>query len=382
MKVVLAIDSFKGSLSSLDAVHAAKEGIKEAIPSAKVECFAVADGGEGTSSALAQSFGAKKQNVSVTGPLGEKLDAEYYFDDKTSTAIMEMSKAAGLPLVPENKRNPLFTTTYGVGEMIADAMARGCRNFIVGIGGSATNDGGVGMLRALGFEFFDADGNYIENCGKGLEKLSRISCENAIPGLSECHFEIACDVTNPLCGDAGCSAVFAPQKGADEKTVKLMDAWLANYAILSKEVFPHADGELSGTGAAGGMGYAFVTYLGGELKKGIDLVIEKTGIEKAISDCDIVVTGEGRIDAQTAMGKAPSGIAKIAKKYGKTVVAFCGSASADSDICNAHGIDCVFPILRAPCTLSEAIDIDHAYNNLRDTAKQVFSLINTIKNSR
>ncbi len=382
MKVVLAIDSFKGSLSSLDAARAAKEGIMAAIPTAETKCFAVADGGEGTSCALAQSLDAKKQNVSVTGPLGEKIDADYYFDKKTSTAIMEMSKAAGLPLVPEDKRNPLFTTTYGVGEMIADAIAKGCRNFIVGIGGSATNDGGVGMLRALGFDFFDANGNYIENCGRGLEKLSRISCENAMPALSECRFEIACDVTNPLCGDVGCSAVFAPQKGADEKIVKLMDDWLANFAKLSKEVFPDADSELPGTGAAGGMGFAFVTYLGGELKKGIDLVIEKTGIEKAISDCDIVVTGEGRIDAQTAMGKAPSGIAKIAKEYRKIVVAFCGTASPDADICNAHGIDGIFPILRVPCTLSEAIDPEHAYNNLRDTAKQVFSLINTIKNSR
>ncbi len=379
MKIVLAIDSFKGSLSSLDAARAAQEGIKEAIPDAVTECFSVADGGEGTSEALAQSFGADKETVCVTGPLGEKVFADYCFDKKTSTAIMEMSKAAGLPLVPMEKRNPLKTTTYGVGEMIADALSKGCRNFIVGIGGSATNDGGVGMLKALGFEFFDSDGNQIDKCAQGLEKLSKISCQNALPALSECHFEIACDVTNPLCGENGCSAVFAPQKGADPDTVLKMDAWLANYARLSKTVCPNADPELSGTGAAGGMGFAFVTYLGAELKKGIELVIEKTGIETAIENCDIVVTGEGRIDAQTAMGKAPAGIAKTAKKHGKPVVAFCGTASDDSDLCNLFGIDGIFPVLRKPCLLSEAMAHDVAYNNMKNTAKQVFSLINAIK---
>ena len=380
MKVVVAIDSFKGSLSSLDAARAAGEGIKAAIPDCTTKYFPIADGGEGTSQALASALGAEKERVDVTGPLGEKISAEYYLDPKTRTAVMEMSEAAGLPLVPEEKRNPLFTTTYGVGEMIKDAIRKGCRRFVVGIGGSATNDGGVGMLSALGFEFFDAEDKYIENCGKGLEKLSRISCKNALSELSECEFEIACDVTNPLCGKNGCSAVFAPQKGADEKTVQLMDSWLFSYAILSKDVFKNADPELPGTGAAGGMGFAFVTYLNAKLMRGIDLVIEKTGIEKAIETCDLVVTGEGKIDSQTAMGKAPMGIANIAKKYKKPVIAFCGTASADADVCNSFGIDGIFPILRRPCTLSQAMDRDSAYSNMRDTAKQVFSLIKTIKN--
>ncbi|MBE6571354.1 MAG: glycerate kinase [Ruminococcaceae bacterium] len=379
MKVVVAIDSFKGSLSSLDAARAAAEGIKGAIPSCVTECFAIADGGEGTSEALARALRAETQTVTVTGPLGEKVFAEYYLDLKTGTAVMEMSKAAGLTLVPEGKRDPLFTTTYGVGEMIKDAVEKGCRSFIIGIGGSATNDGGIGMLSALGFEFFDADGNYVENCGKGLEKLSDISCKNVLPELYECKFEIACDVTNPLCGKNGCSAVFAPQKGADENTVLLMDGWLSAYASLTREIFPNADPDFPGTGAAGGMGFAFVTYLDAKLMRGIDLVIEKTGIEKAIENCDIVVTGEGKIDSQTAMGKAPMGIANIAKKHNKPVVAFCGTASSDADICNSFGIDGVFPVLRRPCSLAQAMDKDIAYSNLRDTANQVFSLIKSIK---
>ncbi len=379
MKAVVAIDSFKGSLSSWEAAQAAKEGIKEVYKNAHVDVFSIADGGEGTLEAIMKSLGAKTKEIYVTGPLGQKICAEYGISDN-GVAIIEMSKAAGLTLVPKESRNPLYTTTRGVGEMIADAIQNGCRKFVVGIGGSATNDGGVGMLKALGFEFFDKDGKEIPDGGAGLETLAFISKENALPKLCECEFEIACDVTNPLCGSNGCSAVFARQKGADDESIAKMDGWLASFAKLSKEFINRdADDKIPGSGAAGGLGFAFVTYLGAVLKSGIDLVLEKSGIEDYIKNADIIVTGEGRIDSQTVMGKAPAGVAHLAKKYNKTVIAFCGSAAPDAHLCNKSGIDGVFPVVRAPISLDEAMEKTVAYNNLKQTAIQVFNLIKSIK---
>ena len=378
MKAVIAIDSFKGSLSSLDSAQAVKEGIKEVFPDAAVAIFSVADGGEGTLEAIAESLDAKTKTVSVTGPLGDKICAGYGIVPDKGIAVIEMSKASGLTLVPAERRDPLFTTTRGVGEMIADAINDGCRKFVVGIGGSATNDGGVGMLKALGFGFFDKNGSEIADGAKGLENLSFISKEAVLPKLCECEFEIACDVTNPLCGVSGCSAVFARQKGADDKSITQMDGWLKEYARISKTIYPDADPDIPGSGAAGGMGFAFVAYLGAVLKSGIDLVLEKSGIENEIRDADIVVTGEGRIDSQTVMGKAPEGVARLAKKYGKPVIAFCGSASKDAHICNKHGIDGVFPIIRTPITLDEAMERNTAYENVMVTSRQVFNLIKTL----
>lgn len=374
MKVVIAIDSFKGSLSSLEAGEAVREGVLKADGSAKVVIRPLADGGEGTVEALAIGLGGEMIEAEVMGPLGESVKAKYCIV-KGATAVIEMAQAAGLPLVPAELRDPLFTTTYGVGELILDAIRRGCRSFIVGIGGSATNDGGTGMLSALGFEFLDKNGEKIAFGARGLEALASVSAENVIPELHECSFRVACDVNNPLCGERGCSAVYGPQKGATPESVKIMDEWLGKYAEVAKSAFPNADPNYPGAGAAGGLGFAFKTFMNASLESGIGIILDETELEKHIADTDVVVTGEGRIDFQTAMGKAPIGVAKLAKKHGKKVVAFAGCVTTDAEECNNHGIDAFFPIIRGITTLDEALDRDNAYNNLKATAYQVFRII-------
>ncbi len=374
MKAVIAIDSFKGSLTSLEAGEAVKEAILRRHKDAEVLVRPLADGGEGTVEAMAAGLGGETVEVSVTGPLGERVNAGYCIVGG-KTAVIEMAAASGLPLVPSDKRDPMVTTTYGVGELIKDALKRGCRSFIVGIGGSATNDGGTGMLSALGFDFLDNKGDRVSLGAKGLEDLHSISKDNALPELSECSFRVACDVSNPLCGERGCSAVYGPQKGATPETVKIMDSWLSLYAKKCKSVFPDADPDYPGAGAAGGMGFAFKTFLGASLESGIGIILDETELEKYIKDADIVVTGEGRLDSQTVMGKAPIGVAKLAKKHGKRVIAFSGCVTEDAEIVNDHGIDAFFPILRGVTTLDEALDRDNAYNNLKATAYQVFALI-------
>lgn len=269
------------------------------------------------------------------------------------------------------------TTTFGVGEMILDAIGRGCRKFVIGIGGSATNDGGIGMLQALGFEFLNENGTAVSHGANGLSELCEIRIGNANEKLCECSFSVACDVKNPLCGEYGCSAVYGPQKGATEEMIKEMDACLSRYAELTKAVIPNAEPEAEGAGAAGGLGFALMSYLGAKLISGIELVMRETALEEHIKGADLVVTGEGRLDGQSYMGKAPIGVAGLAKKYGKPVIAFSGCVTEDAVLCNDRGIDAFFPIVRKPCSLSEAMDIENAYMNLKDTAVQVFRLINT-----
>ena len=375
MNVVIAIDSLKGSLSSLEAGRAIESGIHLAVPSAKVQIRPLADGGEGTVEALTLGMGGTLHTVTVTGPLGEPVACTYGILPESRTAIIEMAGAAGITLVPEEKRNPLYTTTYGVGEVICDAIANGCRHFIVGIGGSATNDGGVGMLQALGFEMLTQDGNAIPLGAAGLSSLARITDTNVIPELKDCTFRIACDVTNPLCGPNGCSAIFGPQKGAPPDRIAQMDLWLAHYASLTANQYPHADAAAPGTGAAGGLGFAFLAYMNAVLESGIKIVLEETGLEEVIQSADLVVTGEGRLDGQTVMGKAPIGVAALAKKYGKPVIAFSGSVTEDATACNRHGIDAYFPILRGVQTLKEAMNSDNARKNMTAAAEQVFRLI-------
>lgn len=375
MKVVVAIDSLKGSLSSMEAGYAIKEGILRADNKAEVIVRPLADGGEGSTDTLVSGLGGRLERIAVTGPQGKAVDAEYGIIDETRTAIMEMAAGAGITLVPEQERNPLNTTTFGVGEMIADAIEKGCRNFVIGIGGSATNDGGLGMLSALGFEFLDQTGRPVEIYGRGLERLATIKVNNALPELRECSFSIACDVTNPLCGERGCSAVYGPQKGATPEIVEKMDGWLKNYARLAGSVFGESDSEYPGAGAAGGLGFAFHTFLGGKLEPGVELILEKTKLEDFVKDADVVVTGEGRLDFQTAMGKAPIGVAKLAKKYGKTVIAFAGAVTRDATECNKNGIDAFFPILREICTLEKAMEKEYARENLSLTVEQVFRII-------
>lgn len=376
MKVVVAIDSLKGSLSSLEAGDAIKGGILKAIPDAEVLVRPLADGGEGTVEALALGMGGKLETVEVTGPLGEKVNCIYGIIQESNTAILEMSGAAGITLVPDSERNPLHTTTYGVGEVIKDAIGKGCRHFIVGIGGSATNDGGIGMLQALGYGMLDKDGNQVPFGAKGLKEIETITDDNVIPELKECSFRVACDVTNPLCGELGCSAVFGPQKGADGAMIIQMDKWLAYYAKLTSEKYEKANAKHPGTGAAGGLGFAFLAYTNAVLESGIKIILEETKLESYVQNADIVVTGEGRLDGQTVFGKAPIGVANIAKKYDKTVIAFAGAVTPDATACNEHGIDAFFPILRRIQTLQEAMTPAVARDNMETTVEQVFRLIN------
>lgn len=375
MKVVVAIDSLKGSLSSMEAGNAIAEGIYRADAEAKVEVRPLADGGEGTVDALVQGMNGSLRKVRVTGPLGDKVDAAYGIIEEAKMAVIEMSAAAGITLVPDEKKNPLFTTTYGVGEMIRDAIEKGCRKFVVGIGGSATNDGGIGMLQALGYDFLNSKGNAVPYGAKGLEDLAEIRKEHVLPELAQCEFKVACDVTNPLCGPLGASAVYGPQKGATPEMVREMDQWLADYAKLAANCSERADAEHPGTGAAGGLGFAFLTFTNAVLESGIKIVSEETKLEQYIQDADIVITGEGRLDGQTAMGKAPVGVAKLAGKYKIPVLAFAGSVTKDARKCNEEGIHAFFPILRGITTLEDAMDAENARRNLMETVEQVFRLI-------
>lgn len=375
MKVVIAIDSFKGSLTTFQGADAISEGIKKVYPDANIYKSPLADGGEGTVDAIVAAAGGEMAEITVNNPIGQPVNAKYGIIAERETAIIEMSAAAGITLIDETLRNPLNTTTYGVGEMILDAISKGCRKFIVGIGGSATNDGGVGMLQALGFEFLDANGKQVSFGAKGLKDICEIHTQKAASELKNCTFRVACDVKNVLCGDNGCSAIYGPQKGATPKMIKDMDEWLGNYAKLTKKVLPSSDAGASGTGAAGGLGFAFLSYLNATLESGIDLVMEETELEKYIKDADVVITGEGRLDGQSYMGKAPIGVARLAKRYNKTVIAFSGCVTDDATVCNEYGIDAFFPILKTPCTLQDAMDTQNAYKNLRDTTEQVFRLI-------
>lgn len=375
MKAVVAIDSLKGSLSSMEAGNAIAEGIYRADAEAKVEVRPLADGGEGTVDALVQGMNGSLRKVRVTGPLGDKVDAAYGIIEEAKMAVIEMSAAAGITLVPDEKKNPLFTTTYGVGEMIRDAIEKGCRKFVVGIGGSATNDGGIGMLQALGYDFLNSKGNAVPYGAKGLEDLAEIRKEHVLPELAQCEFKVACDVTNPLCGPLGASAVYGPQKGATPEMVREMDQWLADYAKLAANCSERADAEHPGTGAAGGLGFAFLTFINAVLESGIKIVLEETKLEQYIQDADIVITGEGRLDGQTAMGKAPVGVAKLAGKYKIPVLAFAGSVTKDARKCNEEGIHAFFPILRGITTLEDAMDAENARRNLMETVEQVFRLI-------
>ena len=375
MKVVIAIDSLKGSLSSMEAGMAIKDGILAAKPDAEVIVKPLADGGEGTTDALIEGMNGERIDLTVTGPMHTPVDAYYGYLKDTNTAVMEMASAAGITLVPDSEKNPLLATSYGVGEMINDAIQRGCRNFIIGIGGSVTNDGGIGMLKALGVRFLDENGEDAGEGGQALAKVARIDVSGMNPLLKECHIQIACDVNNPLCGENGSTYVYGPQKGVTEDMKKTLDEAMAHFARVTSETLENDYMNTPGAGAAGGLGYAFLAYTGAALTPGIELILDAVGLEEELSGADVVVTGEGRLDFQTAMGKAPVGVARLAKKYNAKVIAFAGSVTKEATACNNEGIDAFFPILRSVCTLAEAMDPVAARNNMTATVEQVFSLL-------
>lgn len=375
MKVVVAIDSLKGSLSSMEAGNAIKEGILRVKPQAEIIVKPLADGGEGTTDALLEGLGGEKVNLTVTGPMGKPVDTYYGYLPETKTAVMEMASASGITLVLESEKNPRLATTFGLGEMIKHAILKGCRNFIIGIGGSATNDGGIGMLTALGYEFMDKLGRAVGQGGQALEKVAYISDNNVIKELKACHFQVACDVNNPLYGVNGATYVFGPQKGVTEEMKSSIDEGMKNYARVSNEFTRKKCENEKGAGAAGGLGFGFLEYLDTELTPGIELILKTLELEKDIMDADYVITGEGRLDFQTAMGKVPVGLAKLAKKYNKKVIAFAGSVTKEAKECNKAGIDAFFPIVRGVTTLEEAMSPEKAKENMRDAVEQVFRLL-------
>lgn len=377
MKVVVAIDSLKGSLTSMEAGMAARDGILAAKPDASVVVMPLADGGEGTTDALITGMHGERVDLTVTGPQGAPTNCYYGYlkgrNGAPDLAILEMASAAGITLTPE--RNPLTATTYGVGEMIVHAMERGCRSFLIGIGGSATNDGGIGMLKALGYRFLDADGNDAGEGGAALGQVAAIDASGRHPLLSQCTFRVACDVTNPLCGPDGATFVFGPQKGVTPMLCPQLDNAMANFAKVTADTL-HADfSKAEGAGAAGGLGFALLAYLHAELTPGVDLVLSAIGLEQELANADIAVTGEGRLDFQTAMGKAPVGVAKLAKKHRLKVLAFAGSVTKEASACNQAGIDAFFPIVRGVTTLDEAMCPENARANMKAAVEQVFRLL-------
>lgn len=380
MKIVISIDSLKGSLTSIEAANAIKKGILSVDNKSDVVIMPLADGGEGTVEALVQGMSGEEKVISVTGPINEKVNATYGILKKTNTAIIEMAQASGLPLVPAELRNPLNTTTYGVGEIIKEAIEKGCRNFIVGIGGSATNDCGVGMLQALGFEFYDENDNLVGLGGKVLNQIKRIKSDNKLKELDECNFKIACDVNNPLYGENGAAYIYGPQKGATEEIVKELDKGLKNFAEVVNKYLGKDIAHIEGAGAAGGLGFGFLGFLNSKLESGIKIILDEIKLEEVVKDADIVITGEGRLDNQTAMGKAPIGVAKLAKKHGAKVIAIAGCTTPDAVKCNEEGIDAYFSIVNKAMTIDEAMKKENATQNMIETTIQIFNLIKAVKN--
>ena len=387
MKIVIASDSFKGSLSSIEVAESVEKGLLDVLPSCNVVKVAVADGGEGTKEALCQTLGGKTVEIPVEDPIGRTINASYVILEDGITAVLEMSSASGLTLLTPSERNPMRTSTYGTGQLIADALARGCRRFLTGIGGSATNDGGMGMLKALGYRFLDADGNELSGIGASLSKVCRIDDSRVLQAVRESEFIVACDVDSPLYGPDGAAYVFAPQKGADPEMVRALDDGLRHFAEVTAMYMNSSENGLSanldkkdgcllfngnviqdmssmpGAGAAGGLGYAFVTFLGARLKRGVDMVLDAIGFDKMIEGADLVITGEGRIDAQTFTGKTPYGVLQRASRQGIPVMALAGLVDLD----DSSGFTAIRQITPPDMRLSEAMLPAVASANLRRT---------------
>lgn len=379
-RIVVASDSFKGSLTSEEVAQNVEAGICHVCPSCKVDTVCVADGGEGTTEALCRTLGGELVQVTVSDPLGRPVRASYAVLADGRTAVMEMSEASGLPLLKECERNPLKTSTYGTGELIADALKRGCRRFLIGIGGSATNDAGMGMLTALGFRFLDADGNVLPGIGESLNYVADIDDSEVLPAVSEAGFTVACDVDAPLYGPRGAACVFAPQKGADPDTVKVLDEGLRHFSDVMIRCMGKDVGELPGAGAAGGLGGGFVAFLNATLTPGIEMVLDAIDFDAVISGADLVITGEGRIDSQTLGGKTPYGIMLRAKKQGIKVAAIGGSVGLDDASARAAGFDFICQATPDDMPLETAMLKDIASANVRNAAEKIMNLyIETIR---
>ena len=370
MKIVIAPDSYKESLSALEVATAIEQGFREIWPDADYVKIPVADGGEGTVEAMVAATAGRLVHVDVTGPLGSSVQAFYGLSGDARSAFIEMAAASGLALVPVGSRDPLKTTSRGTGELIRHALDAGVEHIVIGIGGSATNDGGAGMVQALGARLLDAQNNDIAHGGAGLEALARIDISQLDARLAACRIEVACDVTNRLTGKEGASAVFGPQKGATPEVVARLDRALTHYAQLISRDLDVNVLELAGGGAAGGMGAALYAFCGAQLRSGIEIVTDALHLDAWVADADLVVTGEGRIDSQTIHGKVPVGVANVAKRYNKPVIGIAGSLTPDVGIVHDHGIDAVFSVIYTICTLEDAQE------NVRMTARNVAATLN------
>ncbi len=360
MRIVVAPDSYKGSVSALGVAQAMERGILQVFPGADVRKIPIADGGEGTVEALVTATGGELRQAEVTGPLGEKLMAQWGILGDGRTAVIEMAAASGLPLVPAAKKNPRITTTCGTGELMRAALDNGLRKIIIGIGGSATNDGGTGMARALGARFTDPDGKELPDGGAALSRLQRIDLSGLDPRLQDTEITVACDVDNPLCGPRGASAVFGPQKGATPEIVAELDAALAHFAAITQQTTGRQVAELPGAGAAGGLGAGLMFFTRAKLKPGVEIVLDAVGFAEIVKEASFVITGEGRTDFQTAFGKAPVGVAKVAKQFNVPVFCLSGGLGEGADDVLAQGIDAVMSICDRPLTLDDCMSAGSA----------------------
>ena len=372
-KIIIASDSFKGCLSSLEVARAAGNGIKKVLPDCELVNIPVADGGEGTTEALVAAVNGRYVSCDVHDPLMNPIRVEYGILGDGHTAVIEMASASGLTLVPTDKRNPMLTTTYGVGELIKDALQKGCRRFLIGIGGSATNDAGTGMLQALGFRFLDNAGNDLGKGGQILEKIAQIDSENANSALQEAVFTIACDVNNPFSGENGASFVFARQKGADDAMISQLDKGLKSFASVIHASFGKDIDSIPGAGAAGGLGGGFLAFLPATLKPGIQMVLEALDFDGRIQNADLIITGEGKLDRQTGMGKTPSGVLEAGKKQQIPVIAIGGSVE-EVDTLLAQGFLAVFSIQSGPVSLEQAMDKSFAFSQIERIVEQIIRL--------
>lgn len=368
MKLLVAFDSFKGSLTSLEAAEAFGEGWHSIEPTAEITKIAIADGGEGTLSALIETMGGEWCMVEASDPIGQPIVVRYGV--ARGRAIIESATTSGLTLLKAKERNPLNTTTYGLGEVIRSALDSGHRDFIITLGGSATNDGGVGMLQALGYRFYDSYGNELRGGGKILDKIAKIDCQGGHRALGESRFTIASDVDNPLLGDQGATRIYSPQKGADSAMVELLERGMANYAEQVQKSLNKDFSNAKGAGAAGGLGYALLAFMGATMRSGIDIVIEATGLRERAKACDTIITGEGRLDRQTTMGKAPGGILRIAQELGKPVIAVGGTIAHCKELDNS-AFEALYAITPEGMSLDEAIQSEVAKENLLRCAQHI-----------
>ena len=375
-KIVIASDSFKGSISAAEVAACGERAVHRLFPDCKVVQLPVADGGEGTVETLTAALGGQSVATVVHDPLGRLITAQYGLIAKEKTAIIEMATASGLPLLQPEERNPWLTSTYGTGELIRDALERGCRKFLIAIGGSATNDGGMGLLQALGFRFLNAEGQELPGCGGSLSQIEQIDTSRALTTLTECQFTVACDVTNPFYGREGAAYVFAPQKGADAEMVEALDQGLRHFAQLIQTTQGIAIDQLPGAGAAGGLGGGLVAFLQARLRPGIEMVLDALQFDTQIAGADLIFTGEGKLDAQTCMGKTPFGVLRRAQQQGIPVVALGGAVEA-SEALNRCGFLAVLPILPYPTSLAKAMDSTFTQQNIERTVTQVLRLLHT-----